>query len=57
MVEALARALFADGVWIVPNSNETPEQATARLLAVPGDGVWFEPTFVVNDMLVRVDIL
>ena len=57
MVEALARALFDNGVWVVPNSGETPEQATARLMAVPGDGVWFEPTFVVNDMLVRVDIL
>ena len=57
MVEALARALFDDGVWVVPQAGETPEQATARLMAVPGDGVWFEPTFVVNDMLVRVDIL
>ena len=35
MVEALARALFDDGVWVVPNSGETPEQATARLMAVP----------------------
>ena len=57
MVEALARALFDNGVWVVPQAGETPEQATARLMAVPGDGVWFEPTFVVNDMLVRVDIL
>ncbi len=57
MVEALARALFDDGVWVVPEAGETPEQATARLMAVPGDGVWFEPTFVIHDMLVRVDIL
>ncbi|MFM8836068.1 MAG: DUF2779 domain-containing protein, partial [Actinomycetota bacterium] len=57
MVEALARALFDDGVWVVPLDGETPEQATARLMAVPGDGVWFEPTFLVDDMLVRVDIL
>jgi len=57
MVEALARALFDDGVWVVPLDDETPEQATARLMALPGDGVWFEPTFVVEDMLVRVDIL
>ena len=57
MVEALARALFADGIWVTPNSGESPEQATERLLAIPGDGVWFEPTFVINDMLVRVDIL
>ncbi len=57
MVEALARALFDDGVWMVPEAGETPEQATARLMAVPGDGVWFEPTFVIHDMLVRVDIL
>ena len=57
MVEALARALFDYGVWVVPQAGETPEQATARLMSVPGDGVWFEPTFVVNDMLVRVDIL
>ena len=57
MVEALARALFDNGVWVVPQAGETPEQATARLMSVPGDGVWFEPTFVVNDMLVRVDIL
>ena len=26
-------------------------------MSVPGDGVWFEPTFVVDGMLVRVDIL
>jgi len=57
MVEALARALFDNGVWVVPQAGETPEQATARLMAVPGDGVWFEPTFVVDGMLVRVDIL
>ena len=57
MVEALARALFDDGVWVVPQAGETPEQATARLMSVPGDGVWFEPTFVVDGMLVRVDIL
>ena len=57
MVEALARALFDDGAWVMPQAGETPEQATARLMSVPGDGVWFEPTFVVNDMLVRVDIL
>ena len=57
MVEALARALFDDGVWVVPQTGETPEQATARLMSVPGDGVWFEPTFVVDGMLVRVDIL
>lgn len=57
MVEALARALFDNGVWVVPQAGETPEQATARLMAVSGDGVWFEPTFVVDGMLVRVDIL
>ena len=57
MVEALARALFDNGVWVVPQPGETPEQATARLMSVPGDGVWFEPTFVVDNMLVRVDIL
>ncbi|NDB27797.1 MAG: DUF2779 domain-containing protein, partial [Actinobacteria bacterium] len=57
MVEALARALFDDGVWVVPQRGETPEQATTRLMSVPGDGVWFEPTFVVDNMLVRVDIL
>jgi hypothetical protein len=57
MVEALARALFDNGVWVVPQPNETPEQATARLMSAPGDGVWFEPTFVVEGMLVRVDIL
>lgn len=57
MIEALARTLFVNGQWINPKAGETAEQATARMLAVPGDGVWFEPTFVVNDMLVRVDIL
>ncbi len=57
MIEALARALFDGGVWVVPQAGETPEQATERLIAVSGDGVWFEPTFVINGMLVRVDIL
>ena len=32
MVEALARALFDNGVWVVPQAGETPEQATARLM-------------------------
>ncbi|MFZ9248056.1 MAG: hypothetical protein ACO23K_07270, partial [Ilumatobacteraceae bacterium] len=57
MVEALARALFDNGVWVVPQAGESPEQATSRLMSVPGDGVWFEPTFVIDGMLVRVDIL
>lgn len=57
MVEGLARALFPTGLWIQPNVGETPELATARMLEVPGDGVWFEPTFVVDGLLIRVDIL
>ena len=57
MVEALARALFPTGLWIQPDASETPESATARMLDVPGDGVWFEPTFVVDGLLIRADIL
>ncbi|NQV97180.1 MAG: DUF2779 domain-containing protein [Acidimicrobiaceae bacterium] len=57
MVEALARALFPSGLWIQPNAGETPESATARMLESPGDGVWFEPTFVVDGLLIRADIL
>jgi hypothetical protein len=57
MVEAIARALRPEGEWIVPSPNETPEAATRRAMAAPGDRTWFEPTFVVDGLLARVDIL
>jgi hypothetical protein len=57
MVEAIARALRPEGAWIVPSPGETPEAATRRAMAAPGDRTWFEPTFVVDGLLARVDIL
>ncbi|MFZ9291511.1 MAG: DUF2779 domain-containing protein [Ilumatobacteraceae bacterium] len=57
MVEAIARALRPDGEWIVPAAGEAPEDATRRALRVSGDRSWFEPTFVVDGLLARVDIL
>lgn len=57
MVEAIARALRPEGEWIVPAPGESPEDATRRAMAAPGDRTWFEPTFVVDGLLARVDIL
>lgn len=57
MVEALAHALHPDAKTPKPERGESLHQATQRLLSVPGDGDWFEATFVHGGMSARVDIL
>jgi len=57
MVEAIAHALFADGVTPTPQPGESPQDATTRVMAGTSNGVWIEPTFVHGSFMARIDML
>jgi len=57
MVEAIAHALFADGVTPKPQLGESLQNATTRVMAGNGNGVWIEPTFVHGSFMARIDML
>ena len=57
MVEAIAHALFADGVTPKPLPGESPQDATTRAMAGTRNGVWIEPTFVHGSFMARIDML
>lgn len=57
MVEALAHALYPNGVTPSPLPGESLAEATARVFNKPGDAVWFEPTFVSDGYSARIDMM
>ena len=57
MAEAIARALFPDGCEVSAASNESPAEATRRLLNAADRVDLFEPVFEHEGCMVRVDIL
>jgi hypothetical protein len=57
MVEAIAHALFADGVTPKPQPGESPQDATTRVMAGSSNGVWIEPTLVHGSFMSRIDML
>lgn len=57
MVEAIAHAIFPNGVTPTPMPNEGLAEATTRAFAKSGDAVWFEPTFTAGQFSARVDMM
>lgn len=57
MVEAIAHALFPEGVTVEAAKEESELEATRRLGAGTRDGVWFEPTFAHGKFRARIDML
>ena len=57
MVEAIAHALFPQGVTVEALTGETELEATRRVGAGTHDGVWFEPTFELGKYRARIDML
>lgn len=57
MVEAIAHALFPEGVTVEAAVGETELEATQRIGAGTCDGIWFEPTFSFGSFRARIDML
>jgi hypothetical protein len=57
MVEAIAHALFPQGVTVEAAAGETELEATRRVGAGTHNGVWFEPTFELGKYRARIDML
>ena len=57
MVEAIARALFGNGIEVDAADGESPAEATRRLLSQSTDVDLFEAVFEADGFSARVDIL
>ena len=57
MVEAIAHAIFSDGITPTPLAGESLSDATKRVVLKAGDAVWFEPTFIAEQYSARIDMM